>query len=42
MAVAYGGAAAALPGSALPVPAQLDLDAVRVTDLITTNREVLQ
>lgn len=41
MAVAYGGAAAALPGSALPVPAQLDLDAVRVTDLITTNREVL-
>jgi 1-phosphofructokinase len=29
MAVAYGSAAAALPGSALPTPAQLDLDAVR-------------
>ncbi|MED5815668.1 1-phosphofructokinase family hexose kinase [Mycolicibacterium sp. 050232] len=29
MAVAYGSAAAALPGSALPAPAQLDLDAVR-------------
>lgn len=29
MAVAYGSAAAALPGSALPGPAQLDLDAVR-------------
>lgn len=42
MAVAYGSAAAALPGSALPVPAQLDVDAVRVTGLITTNREVLQ
>lgn len=42
MAVAYGSAAAALPGSALPVPAQLDVDAVRITGLITTNREVLQ
>ncbi|AKS31716.1 1-phosphofructokinase family hexose kinase [Mycolicibacterium goodii] len=42
MAVGYGSAAAALPGSALPAPAQLDLDAVRVTPLITTNREVLQ
>lgn len=31
MAVAYGSAAAALPGSALPTPAQIDLDAVRVT-----------
>lgn len=29
MAVAYGSAAAALPGSTLPTPAQLDLDAVR-------------
>ena len=29
MAVAYGSAAAALPGSALPGPAQLNLDAVR-------------
>ena len=33
MAVAYGSAAAALPGSALPAPAQLDLDAVRVTTI---------
>lgn len=30
MAVAYGSAAAALPGSALPTPAQLDFDAVRI------------
>jgi 1-phosphofructokinase len=30
MAVAYGSAAAALPGSALPSPDQLDLEAVRV------------
>lgn len=30
MAVAYGSAAAALPGSALPSPAQVDLKAVRV------------
>jgi 1-phosphofructokinase len=30
MAVAYGSAAAALPGSALPSPAQIDLEAVRV------------
>jgi 1-phosphofructokinase len=30
MAVAYGSAAASLPGSALPSPAQLDLDGVRV------------
>ena len=30
MAVAYGSAAAALPGSALPCPADLDLDAVQV------------
>jgi len=33
MAVAYGSAAAALPGSALPTPAQVDVDAVRVTSL---------
>jgi 1-phosphofructokinase len=31
MAVAYGGGAAALPGSALPSPAQLNLDGVTVT-----------
>lgn len=30
MAVAYGSAAAALPGSALPAPHQIDLEAVRV------------
>jgi 1-phosphofructokinase len=30
MAVAYGSAAAALPGSSLPAPADIDLDAVRV------------
>ena len=30
MAVAYGSAAAALPGSALPSPSQIDLEAVRV------------
>lgn len=33
MAVAYGSAAAALPGSALPTPAEIDLDAVRVTSI---------
>ena len=33
MAVAYGSAAAALPGSALPTPDQVDLTAVRVTAL---------
>ncbi|MFG1934863.1 1-phosphofructokinase family hexose kinase [Mycobacterium sp. NPDC048908] len=33
MAVAYGSAAAALPGSALPSPAQIDLAAVRVTPI---------
>jgi 1-phosphofructokinase len=36
MAVAYGSAAAALPGSALPAPPQLDLDAVRVTTISPT------
>ena len=33
MAVAYGSAAAALPGSALPTPAEVDLNAVRVTSI---------
>jgi len=33
MAVAYGSAAAALPGSALPSPAELQLDAVDVTSV---------
>lgn len=33
MAVAYGSAAAALPGSALPTPAQLNLDDVVVTSI---------
>ncbi|MEO3759278.1 1-phosphofructokinase family hexose kinase [Mycobacterium sp. B14F4] len=36
MAVAYGSAAAALPGSAMPAPARLDLDAVRVTTIAPT------
>ena len=36
MAVAYGSAAAALPGSALPSPAQIDLNAVRVTSISPT------
>jgi 1-phosphofructokinase len=33
MAVGYGSAAAALPGSALPTPAEIDLNAVRVTPI---------
>ena len=33
MAVAYGSGAAALPGSALPSPAQIDLDDVAVTPI---------
>jgi 1-phosphofructokinase len=33
LAVAYGSAAAALPGSTLPSPGQLDVDSVRVTSL---------
>jgi 1-phosphofructokinase len=33
MAVAYGTAAAALPGSALPTPAQVDVKSVRVTSI---------
>ncbi|MBB2769838.1 MULTISPECIES: 1-phosphofructokinase family hexose kinase [Mycolicibacterium] len=36
MAVAYGSAAAALPGSALPSPAQLDLDGVAVSTIAPT------
>jgi len=36
MAVAYGSAAAALPGSALPSPADLDLDAVLVLPVAPT------
>jgi 1-phosphofructokinase len=36
MAVAYGSAAASLPGSALPSPAHLDLDAVAVTTISPT------
>ncbi len=42
MAVAYGSAAAALPGSALPRPADVDLDAVRVlpvTPIATASEE---
>lgn len=35
MAVAYGSAAAALPGSALPSPADLDLDGVSVVSIFT-------
>ncbi len=37
MAVAYGSSAAALPGSALPTPAQLELNAVRVHALAPTS-----
>jgi 1-phosphofructokinase len=44
MAVAYGSAAAALPGSAVPTPAEVDLDAVSVTPIAplspTTNTKV--
>ncbi|MCT7658994.1 1-phosphofructokinase family hexose kinase [Mycobacterium deserti] len=36
MAVAYGSAAAALPGSALPAPKDLDLDAVHVATFAPT------
>jgi 1-phosphofructokinase len=41
MAVAYGSAAAALPGSALPAPADTDVDAVRVTTISPHNTKVL-
>jgi 1-phosphofructokinase len=45
MAVAYGSAAAALPGSALPGPPDLDLDAVRVFPVLpmapATNPKVM-
>ncbi len=37
MAVAYGSAAAALPGSALPSPKQVDLNAVRVYPITPTS-----
>jgi 1-phosphofructokinase len=37
MAVAYGSAAAALPGSALPSPTQIDLNAVRVYAITPTS-----
>lgn len=40
MAVAYGSAAAALPGSALPAPAQLNLDDVVVTSVTNTSEGV--
>ena len=44
MAVAYGSAAAALPGSALPTPAEINLDAVQVSPIApispTTNTKV--
>jgi 1-phosphofructokinase len=36
MAVAYGSAATALPGSALPGPADINVDAVRVTPIVQT------
>jgi 1-phosphofructokinase len=36
MAVAYGSAAAALPGSALPSPSQIDLNAVAVYSITST------
>ena len=39
MAVAYGSGAAALPGSALPSPAQINLDDVAVTSVRTTPAE---
>lgn len=40
MAVAYGSAAAALPGTALPSPAQVDIDSVSVTARPTSNTKV--
>ena len=42
MAVAYGSAAAALPGSALPTPAEIDLDAVQVYADLTRFRPPVQ
>lgn len=39
MAVAYGSGAAALPGSAMPTPAQLNLDDVMVTSVAAVNPE---
>lgn len=40
MAVAYGSGAAALPGSALPAPEQVNLDDVVVTSVTTTSEGV--
>ena len=39
MAVAYGSGAAALPGSAMPTPAELNLDDVAVTSVTPTDTE---
>ena len=39
MAVAYGSGAAALPGSALPTPAQINLDDVAVTSVTTPSHK---
>jgi 1-phosphofructokinase len=41
MAVAYGSAAAALPGSALPTPAQIDLNAVQVSPISPIDTKVM-
>jgi 1-phosphofructokinase len=41
MAVAYGSAAAALPGSALPSPADLDLSGVHVVSVIPTTPNLI-
>ena len=41
MAVAYGSGAAALPGSAMPTPAQLNLDDVAVTSVTTSTEGAL-
>lgn len=41
MAVAYGSAAAALPGSALPTPSQIDLNAVQVSPISPIDTKVM-
>ena len=41
MAVAYGSAAAALPGSALPSPTDLDLAGVHVVSVIPTTPNLI-
>jgi 1-phosphofructokinase len=38
MAVAYGSGAAALPGTALPSPGQINLDDVAITAVSTPTR----